>query len=113
MWAGEWKGGTPCKGQKKKEADVLELWSHLEQSPAHIFSSTWLVFVHNSGPSLDLLSFASAFTELAVQLYTAQFKTGNVILTSSPTLVKADLWPEVAALFTPLSRSACGPAVHN
>lgn len=57
--AGERRRGIPCKGQRKKEADSLDLWSHLELSSAHIFSSTWLCFVHNSGPAPGLLGFAS------------------------------------------------------
>lgn len=57
--AGEQRRGIPCKGQRKKEADSLDLWSHLEQLSAHICSSTCLGFVHNLGPAPGLLGFAS------------------------------------------------------
>lgn len=57
--AGEQRRGIPRKGQRKKEADSLDLWSHLEQLSAHIFSSICLGFVHNSVPAPGLLGFAS------------------------------------------------------
>lgn len=78
------KERDPLQRPEKEGSGLLELWSHVEELSTHIFNSAWPGFVHDSGPAPGLLSFASAFTELAMQW----FKTGNVILTSFPTLRK-------------------------